>query len=362
MAENRIPTRGAVFEGPRRPAQIEDLLLDPPKAGEVLVRMAAAGVCHSDLHVLDGEWERPTGVVMGHEGAGWVEEVGDGVERLAPGDLVVLAWTAPCEQCDACRRGEAWLCSRPDGGGHRLEPQDVRLRRANGEAVGAYGGIGTFGEREVVAASAAIKVDARTPRAIAALIGCAVTTGIGAVRNTAGVRAGESVTVIGVGGVGLSAIMGAAAQGASPITAIDRSPGKLELAAQAGAHRTFLANEAAEAACADHVLECIGLVETVELAVELARPGGTITLVGMTSQGQRASFDVYRFVEDGKVLRGSNYGSANPAMEFPRIAAEYLEGKLPLDLLITERIALEQLDGAFEGMRRGEGARRVVVY
>jgi len=299
---------------------------------------------------------------MGHEGAGWVEEVGGGVDGLAPGDLVVLAWTAPCQRCDACRRGEAWLCNRPDGGGHRLNPHDVRLWRSNGEPVGAYGGIGTLGERQVVAASAAIKVDARTPPEIAALIGCAVTTGIGAVRNTAGVRAGESVTVIGVGGVGLSAVMGAVAQGASPITAIDSSQAKLELAARAGAHRTFLASDTAEAAGADHVLECIGLVETAELAIELARPGGTITLVGMTPQGQRASFDVYRFVEDGKVVRGSNYGSANPATEFPRIAAEYLEGKLPLDLLVTDRIALEQLDGAFEAMRRGDGARRVVVY
>jgi len=362
MGTHRIPTRGAVFEGPRRPARIEELQLDPPSAGEVLVGMAVAGVCHSDLHVVDGEWKRPTGVVMGHEGAGWVEEVGSGVEGLAPDDLVVLAWTAPCQQCDACRRGEAWLCSRPDGGGHRLNPHDVRLWRLNGEPVGTYGGIGTFGEREVVAASAAIKVDPRTPPEIAALIGCAVTTGIGAVGNTAKVRAGESVAVIGVGGVGMSAVMAAVAQGASPVTAIDSSPAKLELAVRAGAHRALLASAAGDAAGADHVFECIGLVETVELAIELARPGGAITLVGMTPQGQRASFDVYRFVEDGKVLRGSNYGSANPATEFPRIAAEYLAGKLPLDLLITERIGLEQLDDAFEAMRRGDGARRVVVY
>ncbi len=357
------PTRGLVFEGAANAPTIQDLVLDPPQAGEVLVRLAAAGVCHSDLHVLDGEWERPAGVVMGHEGAGWIERTGDGVDELEPGDLVVLAWTAPCRHCEACVRDEVWLCSRPQGSGHRLRPEDARLRRAEtGEPIGAYSGIGTFGEHQVVASSAAIKVDRRAPPEIAALIGCAVTTGIGAVRNTATVQAGQSVMVIGLGGVGLSAVLGAVAEGAHPVTAIDTSPAKLELAVQAGAHRTLLPDEAGQAQGADHVIECIGLTQTVEMAIDLARPGATVTLVGMTPQGHRASFDVYRFVEDGKVIRGSNYGSADPARDFPRIAREYLEGKLPLDLLITERIGLEQVEDAFAAMRRGDGVRRVIVY
>ena len=359
-----VSTRGLVFSGAGHPLEIDNLELDDPLAGEVLVRMVASGVCHSDLHVVDGEWERPANVVLGHEGAAVVAALGpDSLnDGLSEGDLVVLAWTAPCRSCTACGRDEPWLCSAPDGSGHRLREEDVRLRRADGSPVGAYSGIGTFGEHQVVARSAAIKVDPRTPPAIAALIGCAVTTGIGAVRNTAGVKVGESVVVIGLGGVGLSAVMGAAAAGANPITAIDSSPAKLELARQAGAHRTLLAAEADQATGADHVLECIGLVETVELAIELARPGGTVTLVGMTPQGQRASFDVYRLVEDGKQIRGSNYGSAVPARDFPMIATEYLEGRLPLDLLITERIGLDQVDAAFEAMRRGDGVRRVVVY
>jgi S-(hydroxymethyl)glutathione dehydrogenase/alcohol dehydrogenase len=347
-----IPTRGVVFDGPDRPARIEELELDPPQRNEVRVRMAAAGVCHSDLHVVDGEWQRPAGVVLGHEGTAWVESLGEGVTGLEVGDLVVLAWTAPCATCSACERGEPWLCS----------PELQRLHRAAGEPIGAYSGIGTFGEHQVVARSAAIKVDPRTPPEIAALIGCAVTTGIGAVRNTAKVAAGESVTVIGLGGVGLSAVMGAASVGAHPITAIDASPAKLELATRAGAHRTLLAAESMQAAGTDHVLECIGLTETVELAIDLVRPGGTVTLVGMTRQGDRASFDVYRLVEDGKRIIGSNYGSAVPSRDFPRIATEYLDGRLPLDLLITERIGLEQLDDAFAAMRRGDGARRVIVY
>ena len=359
-----VSTRGLVFSGAGHPLAIENLELNEPRRGEVLVRMVASGVCHSDLHVVDGEWERPANVVLGHEGAAVVgalrpNSLNDG---LSEGDLVVLAWTAPCRSCTACGRDEPWLCSAPDGSGNRLREEDVRLRRADGSPVGAYSGIGTFGEHQVVARSAAIKVDPRTPPEIAALIGCAVTTGIGAVRNTAGVKVGESVVVIGLGGVGLSAVMGAAAAGANPITAIDSSPTKLELARQAGAHRTLLAAEADQATGADHVLECIGLVETVELAIELARPGGTVTLVGMTPQGQRASFDVYRLVEDAKQIRGSNYGSAIPARDFPMIATEYLEGRLPLDLLITERIGLDQVNEAFEAMRRGDGVRRVVVY
>jgi len=341
---------------------MEECVLDPPQPAEVRVRMAAAGVCHSDLHVVDGEWERPTGIVLGHEGAAWVESIGEGVDDLEPGDLVVLAWTAPCSRCDACERQQPWLCVTPDGSGHRLAPELARMHRTTGEPIGIYSGIGTFGEHQVVARSAAIKIDPRTPPDIAALIGCAVTTGIGAVRNTAGVKAGESVLVIGLGGVGLSAVMGAAAVGAHPITAIDTSPAKLELAVRAGAHRALLADKVDQARGADHVLECIGLIETVELAVELARPGGVITLVGMTPQGHRASFDVYRLVEDGKQIRGSNYGSAVPAQDFPQIATEYLEGALPLDLLVTERIGLQELDAAFDAMRRGDGVRRVVVF
>lgn len=362
MAEEPLTTRGVVFEGLGRPARIGELVLDPPQRNEVRVRMAAAGVCHSDLHVVDGEWERPAGVVLGHEGAGWVESIGEGVLGLERGDLVVLAWTAPCTRCPACERGEPWLCATPDGAGHRLSPELQRLHRPTGEPIGVYSGIGTFGEHQVVARGAAIKVDPRTPPEIAALIGCAVTTGIGAVRNTAKVQVGESVTVIGLGGLGLSAVMGAAAAGAHPIVAIDASPAKLELAVRAGAHQALLAEEAGQAAGTDHVLECIGLTQTVELAIDLVRPGGTVTLVGMTPQGHRASFDVYRLVEDGKRILGSNYGSARPATDFPRIAVEYLDGKLPLDLLITEHIRLEELDRAFDAMRRGDGARRVIRY
>jgi S-(hydroxymethyl)glutathione dehydrogenase/alcohol dehydrogenase len=363
--------RGAVFQGPGRPLRIETLTLDPPGPGEVAVRMAASGVCHSDLHVVDGEWSRPTDVVLGHEGAAVVETLGDGVaERfpdLRPGALVVLAWTAPCGSCPACARGQAWQCSRPIGAGHRLDPELVRVHRADGSPVGTYSGIGTFGSAQVVAAEAAIPVDPRTPVDVAALIGCAVTTGVGAVLETAGVRAGESVAIVGLGGVGLSALLGAVLAGADPITAIDTNPAKLALATSLGA--TAVVHAAAGVAAgalapleADHVFECIGLPATVELAIGLTRAGGTTTLVGMTPQGQRAGLDVYRFVEDGRRLLGSNYGSSVPAVAFPRLARLHLEGRLPVDRLISARIGLGDLDDAFDAMRRGDGARRVVIY
>ena len=214
-----------MFQGPSLPLRIADLVLDPPAAGEVLVRMLASGVCHSDLHVVDGDWERPAGVVLGHEGAGVVEAIGPATAASVAaagagdgpppevGDLVVLAWTAPCTRCAACRRGEPWLCLTPEGGGHRLDTSLVRLHDGDGSAVGAYSGIGTFATHQVVSARAAIPVDPATPPEVAALIGCAAATGVGAVRNTARVRAGESVVILGLGGVGMAALAAAVAAG-----------------------------------------------------------------------------------------------------------------------------------------------------
>ncbi len=376
--------RGLVFNGAGQPLTIETLALDPPGPGEVAVRMLASGVCHSDLHVVDGDWARPADIVLGHEGSAMVTALGPGVaERfpdLVPGALVVLAWTAPCGTCPPCRRGEAWQCARPVAAGHRLREDLVRVHRDDGAPIGAYCGIGTFGSVQVVAAEAAVPIDPRTPPEVAALIGCAVTTGVGAVLETARVRPGESVVVVGLGGVGLSAVMGAALAAAGFIVALDTERQKVELARSLGTQAAIrvlpddpagtqaLVRATLERAGyggevgADHVFECIGRPATVELAVDLARAGGTVTLVGMPPQGERAGIDVYRFVEDGKRLLGSNYGSSVPAIAFPRLARLHLEGRLPIDRLITERIDLEGVDGAFAAMRRGDGARRVVIH
>jgi S-(hydroxymethyl)glutathione dehydrogenase/alcohol dehydrogenase len=374
MSADRIPVRAAVFLGPAE-FRVEELLLDPPGPGEVSVRMLASGVCHSDLHVLDGDWERPAPVAMGHEGAGIVEAVGPGGGTRpgspAVGDLVVLAWTAPCGACPACARGEAFLCADPRGAGHRRAAADVRLRRPDGTPVGVYSGIGTMATRQVVAAEAAIAVDPALPAVEAALLGCAVTTGVGAVTRTAGVRGGETVVVIGLGGVGLSAVMGAVLAGAARVVAVDRVPAKLELAREVGATDAVLAGDGPATRAellrlvpggADHALEAIGLAATAELAIEVVRPGGTVTLVGMPPQGVRAGIDVYTFVERGIRLLGSNYGSAIPAEAFPALAGHAAAGRLPVGRLVEQRIGLDDLAPAFDALRRGDGARRVVVF
>jgi S-(hydroxymethyl)glutathione dehydrogenase/alcohol dehydrogenase len=356
--------------------RLTDLRLDPPAAGEVLVRMLASGVCHSDLHVVDGDWARPAGLVLGHEGAAIVEAAGPHHPQESaatgakprPGDLVVLAWTAPCERCVACARAEPWLCLAPAGAGHRFDDRLVRLRLADGSPVGAYSGVGTFCTRQVVAASAAIPVDPSVPPELAALIGCAASTGVGAVRNTARVQPGDSVVVVGLGGVGLSALIAATVAGAWPLIAVDVEPAKLALAGDLGATDGATPGEvrsltrALPRGGADHVIECAGTRASVELAVELARPGGQVTLVGMTPQGQRADFDVYRLVEEGKRIVGCTYGSSVPARDFPAIAADVVSGRLPLGRLVSQTIALEDLPVALDALRRRDGARRVVRF
>jgi len=389
-----LEAEGVVFLGPGS-FEIARYRVDPPGPGEVRVRMAASGVCHSDLHVLDGHWTRPAPMVMGHEGAGWVESVGPDVEgsvdfgppAAAPassyrpprvGDLVVLAWTAPCGRCASCIRGESWLCLTPAGSGHRRGPGEVRIRRPDGTSLGAYSAIGTLGSVQVVAAHAAIPVDPRTDPAVAALIGCAVTTGVGAVTRTARVRPGQTVAVVGLGGVGLAAVLGARLAGARRIVAIDRLPAKLDRAAELGATDLLVAGadpgataaslRAAQAgwgdapAGVDHSFDASGSIAGIETALAAVRPGGTTTLVGMPPQAARLGLDVYAFVESGARILASNYGSAVPSEIFGELAQGAADGSLPLERLIEGRIELADVGTAFEALRRGDGARRVVVF
>jgi S-(hydroxymethyl)glutathione dehydrogenase / alcohol dehydrogenase len=368
--------RAVVLDRSGVASRVEELTLDPPRSGEVRVRMLASGVCHSDLHVRDGEWERPGPVVIGHEGAGVVEALGPDVDPgssgLAVGRLVALSWLVPCGICRSCRAGRSWECPDSPSYTHRMLDGTSRVHRANGEELLSYCAIGTMAEAQVVPAAAAIAMPEGTPPAVAALIGCCVTTGVGAVVKTAALEVGSSVAVIGLGGVGLSAVMGAVVAGAGRIVAVDRVAAKLDLARELGATDTVLAGaDAAETIAAirevtsggpDLCVEAIGLPSTIEIAIGCLPNGGTALLVGMTPFGARASFEVFPFVDGGRRIVGCNYGSAEPAVDFPRYAQLHLEGRLPVERLVTARIGLDGVEDAFASMRRGEGVRSVIEF
>ncbi len=375
MSATRI--RAAVLDRPGVSSRIEELDLAEPREGEIRVRMLASGVCHSDLHVRDGEWDRPGPIVMGHEGAGVVDALGPGVDATATGlrvgRLVALAWTTPCGRCRSCLAGRTWECPDSPSYSHRMPDGTSRLSRPeSGDEVLSYCAIGTMAEAQVVPAVAAIPMPEGTPAAVAALIGCCVATGVGAVTKTVPIEAGERVAVIGLGGVGLSAVMGAALAGAGRIVAVDRIAAKLDLARELGATDTVLAaNDAAATMAAirdataggpDVCVEAIGLLSTIEIAIGCLPNGGTALLVGMTPFGARASFEVFPFVDGGRRIVGSNYGSAVPAVDFPRYAQLHLDGRLPLDRLVTGRIDLDGLEAAFDQMRRGQGVRSVIEF
>jgi S-(hydroxymethyl)glutathione dehydrogenase/alcohol dehydrogenase len=379
MADSLAGTtiRAAVIDRPGVPVRIETLELEPPGPGEVRVRMAAAGVCHSDLHVRDGDWEREGPIVLGHEGSAVVEALGEGVAatypELRPGVLVALAWLIPCGRCRACRAGRVWSCSDSPSYTHRMPSGHAATHRPDGgEEILTYCAIGTFADRQNLPAAAAIPVPDGTPPEVAALIGCCVTTGVGAATKTADVQAGSSVVVIGLGGVGLSCVMGAAIAGAGRIVAVDRVAAKLDLARAVGATDAILAgSDTAETLAAirdatdggpDTSFEAIGLPATIEMAIACLPTGGTAVLVGMTPFGVRASFEPFPFVDGGRRILGSNYGSADPVVDFPRYAALHLAGRLPADRLVTARIGLDGIEDAFAAMRRGEGVRSMIGF
>jgi S-(hydroxymethyl)glutathione dehydrogenase / alcohol dehydrogenase len=366
--------RAAVIETAGQPAAIETLRLDEPRAGEVLVRMTASGVCHSDLHVRDGDWERPGPIVLGHEGAGVIEAVGPGLDPGVVGMPVALSWYAPCLRCRECQRGRQWLCQGSPSLRHRQVDGTTRIQREDGSPVLAYLSIGTFAEAQVVPASAVVPMPDGVAPEIAALIGCGVSTGVGAVIKTAEVPAGSTVAVIGLGGVGLSCVMGALLAGARRIVAVDVSRPKLDLAGQLGATHWVQADpsnpqaavdairQAAGDGGPDFVFEAIGTPGTIAQAVACLPPGGTAVLVGLTRFGELAAFEAFPFVDGGRRILGSNYGSAVAAIDFPRYAEAYLAGRLPIDRLIDRRLPLDDLEDAFDRLRAGQAARQVVVF
>jgi S-(hydroxymethyl)glutathione dehydrogenase/alcohol dehydrogenase len=358
--------RAAVLREPGGALRVEDLTLPPLRAGQARVRIAASGVCHSDLSVANGTIPATLPAVLGHEGAGVVVEVGDGVTNVAPGDHVVLSWVVPCRACFYCTHGHTELCEH--GMDHAFAGP-----YASGEGGDVFStfGTATFGEETIVPARAAVGVDPAFPLDLAALVGCGVVTGIGAVRHSAHVERGETVAVVGCGGVGLAAVQGARLAGASRIVAIDRVAAKLDLARRCGATDTVDASrdepigavrELTDGRGVDHALEVVGAAATITQAFAMARRAGTVTIVGAGAFDDMVSLGAMQLMVDAKTVRGCVYGGTDPERDFPEMVRLHASGAIDLELLVSDRITLDDIDEAFRAMERGETARRVVVY
>jgi len=353
------------------PFVVEELDLQAPGPGEVLVRMAASGVCMSDWHLVTGDTRHPLPVVPGHEGSGVVEEVGAGVDHLAPGDPVVLCWAPSCGHCFYCLEGRPSLCGtyvEPIWAGTMLDGT-TRLSR-NGAPVYHFSGIATFAEATVVPAVSCVKIDRDVPLVSAALVGCAVTTGVGAVTRTVRVRPGDSVVVIGAGGVGLSIVQAARLVGAGEVIAVDRVPARAARARELGATRALGADEDQVAAVravtggrgADWVFEAIGLPAVQEQALELVRPGGTLVLVGLSPMGSATNFPSALLTRQEKSVVGSYYGTAWAERDFPRYLGWARSGRLRLEEMVDRTYALGEINQAYADLRGEKVGRGVVVF
>ncbi len=362
-----IPPRvkAVVLREVGQPTAVEELTLRPVGRHEVRVRLAASGVCHTDLSVRDGSMPALLPCALGHEGAGIVTEVGDDVSTLRPGDHVVLTWSVPCRRCPHCLRGEAQLC--PHG-----------LSNAFGEPYGESDGpvwpsmgTGTLAEQTLVPAAAAVPVDRELPLDHAALLGCAVITGVGAVLRTAVVRPGESGLVIGCGGVGLAAVQGARLAGAARIIAADRVAAQLPAALANGATHTVDAGVPDLAAAVrdmtggagvDHAIEVVGKSITIRAAYDDTRRGGRVTVVGAANIEETVTLPALSLMAEGKTILGSVYGAGDPPRDIPVLAGLALRGRLDLEALVTQRIGVDDVEAAFTDMAAGRVARSVVCF
>jgi S-(hydroxymethyl)glutathione dehydrogenase/alcohol dehydrogenase len=364
--------QAALITAPHQPLQIETLDLAPPQAGEVLVRLVACGVCHSDWHLVTGATKHPLPVVPGHEGAGIVEAVGEGVTRVKPGDHVVLNWAPCCGHCFYCLRGKPNLCDTfigPVWAGVMLDGTP-RLSW-NGNPVYHYSALAALAEFSVVPEPCCVPIRADVPLSVAALVGCAVTTGVGAALYTAAVQPGDSVAVFGCGGVGLSILMGAQLAGAARIIAVDKSAKKLELAKMFGAtHTVNVAEEDGVSAIrqitggrgAEITFEAVGVPQLQVECVEAARPGGKAVFVGLSAMGSVTPLSGATLARQEKTVLGSYYGTANTARDFPFILDLYVAKKLNLDALVSQTYRLPQINEALAAMLSGDVARGVVVF
>ena len=354
----------------RAPLRVEDLEVEAPREGEVRVRMVASGVCHSCLHAADGSWQGiPLPIVLGDEGSGIVDAVGPGVRQLRPGDHVVLSWAPTCGRCHYCVIGRPNLCENRQPGRGVLLDGTSRLS-LRGQPVYQYGHVATYASVTVVAESSAIAIRPDMPLDRAALIGCSVMTGVGAVINTAQVPPGASMAVFGAGGIGLNVVQGGALVTAHPIVAVDVRPERLEHARAMGAtHLLDATREDPVAAIraitrrgADYTFAAVGDVRAMGQAIDALAPGGTAVMIGVPATGATVPLSIQPLVAQERVIRGSIYGSARTREDFPRLVEWYLAGKLRLDDLITRRYSIDEADQAFKDLAAGALARGLIVF
>lgn len=352
------------------PLKIEELDLEPPGSGEILVRIKAAGLCHSDLSVINGDRPRPLPMALGHEAAGIVEQLGDGVTDLVVGDHVVLVFVPSCGHCNPCAEGRPALCepgAAANGAGSLLS--GARRITRDGQTIHHHLGCSAFATHAVVSRRSAIKVDRDLPFEHAALFGCAVLTGVGAVVNTAQVRAGTSVAVIGLGGVGLASVLGAAAAGARQVIAVDLSADKLTLARALGATHTFDAS-APEVVAAireatrggvDTAIEMAGSTHAFDLAYRITRRGGTTVTAGLPPPAATWAMPAVNLVAEERTIKGSYVGTCVPMRDIPRYVDMFRGGRLPVDRLLTGTLALDDINHGFDLLHEGKAVRQVVV-
>jgi NDMA-dependent alcohol dehydrogenase len=365
--------KAAMCPGIDQPLEVVDVDLEGPKAGEVRVRMGASGVCHSDLSVVNGTLLSPLPGVLGHEGAGIVEEIGEGVSSVKPGDHVVLSFVPQCGTCYMCTHDAAEMCetgfiAMALGAQLDMTPRFSR----DGNALAQMSGLGTFSEELVCPEISTVKIDPDVPLTSAALIGCGVLTGFGAAANTADIRKGDVVAVIGCGGVGLNVIQGAVWKGAERVIAVDRFDSKLEMAKQFGATDVVNATNGDAVAQVQEMtggrgvdvsFEVIGLKDTVQQAFAMARRGGQAIIVGVPKMEQTMEIPIAMdLLVNEKQVRGSWYGSSQVQRDVPQLVKLYKGGTLKLDELVSQRIGLDDINDAFKKMEAGEVARSVVDY
>lgn len=362
--------RAAVLYEYGAPLVIEEVDLGEPGPSEVLVKIAASGVCRSDLHVMKGEWRPPLPIVLGHEAAGTIEAVGSQVTSVKPGDPIILSFAPHCGYCRFCSAGSPHLCATMRAELPGMLPGGTTRLTKNGTAVHHFARTASFAEYAVIHQSAAIPVSSAVPLELAALVGCAVTTGVGAVINTARVTAGSHVAVIGCGGVGLNIVQGARLAGAARIIAVDLVEEKLALARHFGATDTINAREEDPVGAirrlthggADYAFEALGSGPTIQAAYNAIRAGGVAVIVGMAPTGEEAHVDAYALAYQEKTLKGCFYGSARGSIDMPRLLALAEAGRLDLDHLVTRRYTLDEINEAYAALESGEPGRGLIVF